>query len=349
MSGVIDSQELEVAHFLQLSRGLPVDKPLLILSTLEVLLLRPLDCVGPGLSSSPVADEVFVAAVDEDVCLGGVEKELNLVSKVEQPVAHHEGMDSGAAHCPSAAGNVELLLHFCLVQELLSQSHVVTCWRHVTLLSDVVNIELGISWVSEDCSGEQLAVLESVHPVAFLNELLANLEGALQQIIGNSPHQVILLSKLGILGVLHVRVYPSIADGNSLQIHAIVGGIGQVVVSNRWNVVTSITLTCEIEVSTLELWILLKEPVNELLEVVSNLLFISFVVEDAGALAEPSAHGLVDKEEVGDIVPGVLVFLESQILLDNEGSVLVKESNFGGATWSACQPDDQGVLIFLAP
>ena len=57
---IVDSQELEVLVLLELAGGFAVYEPVLVLGALELGLTGPLDSVGPGLTTSPVADKVLI-------------------------------------------------------------------------------------------------------------------------------------------------------------------------------------------------------------------------------------------------------------------------------------------------
>jgi hypothetical protein len=99
---VIHSQELEVPDLLQLASSLPVHGPFLVGSGLEVLLAGPFNGVGPGLAASPVADEVFVARVDQNFD-SRLDDGCYFLGEVCDPVAQEEGVDCLGALDPSAA------------------------------------------------------------------------------------------------------------------------------------------------------------------------------------------------------------------------------------------------------
>ncbi len=85
MSRVVYSQELEVLVLLELASGLAVDEPFSVGSRVELALARPLDSVGPGFATAPVADEILIARVNE-YAESALKDTLDLNSEVVEPV-----------------------------------------------------------------------------------------------------------------------------------------------------------------------------------------------------------------------------------------------------------------------
>ena len=81
VSSVVDAEELEVLVFLELASGLSVDHPVLVLSTVEFGLATPRHGIGPCLTASPVANEIFVARVHENL-QAALQDTLDLGSQV---------------------------------------------------------------------------------------------------------------------------------------------------------------------------------------------------------------------------------------------------------------------------
>jgi hypothetical protein len=61
VASVVVSQELDVLVLLELTGGFAVDEQVLVLGALELGLTGSMHSVGPGLPTSPVADEVLIA------------------------------------------------------------------------------------------------------------------------------------------------------------------------------------------------------------------------------------------------------------------------------------------------
>jgi len=88
-----------------------------------------------------------------------------------------------------------------------------------------------------------------------------------------------------------------------------------------------ITLTSDEEIPALEVRVGSQESSNKRSHVGSDLLLSAVEVENATALTESSADGLIDVEEVGDLVPGVSVGGEAQVIVDLVGTILVEEGD----------------------
>merc|ERR1711908_165507 len=65
-----DSEEVQVVEALESTCSLTVDLPINIVEGIKLLLARPIALSRPGLAASPVADEVLVSRVDQDVVFG---------------------------------------------------------------------------------------------------------------------------------------------------------------------------------------------------------------------------------------------------------------------------------------
>jgi hypothetical protein len=105
------------------------------------------------------------------------------------------------------------------------------------------------------------------------------------------------------------RINPAVPDSDPLEVQGKVCCIvGQIVGDGR-DIVACVALTSDVEISTLELWVGFKEPKEELHHVLSYLIFIGIVVENARAARESSAHRLVYKQKVANLVPGMGISL----------------------------------------
>jgi len=142
VTGFVHSQELQVLVLLQLTSGLAVNKPILVLSLLELSLTGPGDSIGPSLTTSPVAHEVLISGVHEDAETS-LKHSLNLTGEVVKPVTSESGMNQLAAFYPLAASYSQLGLNIGIVEETVGVAHVVAEGRHVALLADIVHIEYG--------------------------------------------------------------------------------------------------------------------------------------------------------------------------------------------------------------
>jgi len=67
VTGVEHSEELEVLNRFDGTSSSSVDTPVFVFGSLEFSGMVPCDLVGPGFSTSPVADEVLISGVDEHI------------------------------------------------------------------------------------------------------------------------------------------------------------------------------------------------------------------------------------------------------------------------------------------
>lgn len=67
MAGIEDSQEFEVLFSLKSTSRFTINLPVVVLGLGVVIVSSPWNDVGPGFSTSPVANEIFVSGVDEGI------------------------------------------------------------------------------------------------------------------------------------------------------------------------------------------------------------------------------------------------------------------------------------------
>lgn len=99
-----------------------------------------------------------------------------------------------------------------------------------------------------------------------------------------------------------------------------------------------IGLTSDVEGQVAVLGELVEEVLQEGVEILGNLLLVRHVTVLVLNVGEASASGLVDEEQVGELIPSVLVGLEGQVLVDSVRSVLKEHSKFYGTSW--CERSD---------
>lgn len=128
-------------------------------------------------------------------------------------------MDELAAFLPSSAGDTEQLLGRVQIEKVVGWGEVVAEGWSSTWLSDIVNVEIWVEWVSKDDLSEDLAVLEGDKPSSSLDDSLATLEGSLQKVVLSGANQVVLVSKGVVCWVLEVRVDETISDGHTLEVN----------------------------------------------------------------------------------------------------------------------------------
>lgn len=115
------------------------------------------------------------------------------------------------------------------------------------------------------------------------------------------------------------------------------------VVTNSGDVMAGIALTSDEEVSASILGVLLEEALDEAVEVLSDLILISVVVEDRGALGETRANGLINIDQVRHLIPSLSMGREGHVIVDGVGTVLVEDGELGGAARTTGEPHDEGI------
>lgn len=186
MAGIEHSKEMKVAKLAHGSSSTRLGVPCLVFSSVELVLGSPLGGQSPCLTTSPVADPILVARVDENLKIGVVEHVSDLGHKVGHPVSKEVGVDETVALNPLAARDTESSLDVITVKEDIGLTEVVAEGRGVAWNTDVVNVKLGLSRVADDSVGKDLAELESSEAEVFtffttlllglVNESLASFE-----------------------------------------------------------------------------------------------------------------------------------------------------------------------------
>ena len=76
------------------------------------------------------------------------------------------------------------------------------------------------------------------------------------------------------------------------------------------------TFSREVEVPSLELWVLDHKIVQEVVEIISDGVFTPAQLPETIDKTESSAHGLVNIHDIGVVVPGELVVLQLEWILN---------------------------------
>ena len=103
MAGFVYTKELEVLVLLELTSRLTINEPLGILSVVELGLAGPLNSIGPCLTTSPVAYEVLISRVNENL-ESSLKNSLNLGSQVVEPISKKFSVHFLAALNPLTLG-----------------------------------------------------------------------------------------------------------------------------------------------------------------------------------------------------------------------------------------------------
>jgi len=185
-------------------------------------------------------------------------------------------MNSHVAFLPISSRNSENLLNVFFSKKIVSWRHVVAKWWFIALLSDIIHIESWGNWKSKNSSDTKLAFFNSNWPNTSLDESLTGKESSLKNFVLSCTNKLILISESIILWVLEIWIDKSVSDGHTLEVELeLVLVLEKEVVRNGWDVMSSITLTSDIEVFSLKLWILLEESLHESGHVFSDFVLVS--------------------------------------------------------------------------
>ena len=348
VASIEDAEEMEVAELAHISGIRAVDGPLLVVGGVEVLLAAPLSLSGPGLTTAPVADPILVTGVDEDLNLGLVEDLSNLRHKVGHPVSEEVGVNELVALNPLAVRDTKGGLDVSTVKENIRLAEIVTERRLGARLTDVIHVELGVERVAKDGLREDLAELEGSKTtflggvvLRLVDKALAGLHAADHDIFPRFGDEAVLVGEGSVRGVLGEWVGETVADGHTLKVQVHIGGGEGEVVGNGGDVMAGVRLTSDVEVTASELGVLLNEATEHDGHILGDLSLGLGIME--ATLGEAGADGLIDVEQVGDLVPGVFVALEGRVLVELVGTVLVEESDLRGAAGAASEPQDERV------
>jgi hypothetical protein len=256
-------------------------------------------------------------------------------------------MDGVGALSPFSSLNTQDFLNLFLTK------HVV-CWRHVvakrwiyTLLSNVINIESRSERESEDNINGDFTEFLGDEPDTCFNEKLSAFVKTLQNIEFSMTDQFVLFGEGGIRWVLVIGADKSVTDGHTFEVHLKLILVDEnKAVGNSRNVVTSIALTGDVEIFSLELWVNFQEFDKELSHVLADLFFISVKMRKR-RMGESCSNWLIDVNQVGVSVPRVRIRLKGlAIFFELIWSILIEKSDFGGASWSSGEPKDNWVIFW---
>lgn len=164
----------------------------------------------------------------------------------------------------------------------------------LAFLRDIIDIESGGDRVSKDKLGSQLAYFEGNDPGQLgEDKSLANFIGSPKEVITVLGDKIILQSELSVLRILVEWVSPTVSDSNSYEVESVLLKNS----SNSWNVVSSITLTSDENLSGFELRELSQETLNENQEVGSNLILILGHLREWG-IRESGTYWLIHENQV---------------------------------------------------
>jgi hypothetical protein len=275
-----DLEEGEVATVLDLAVLVTIIKlDILDVGFVEVLLSWPLESLGPGLVTEPVADEIGVTSVDQDWDL--LKDAWYETVEWLHPIALEEevSVDIEVAAVVAADFNAKLLLDIGLVQEVAdpAESRVAKVVGILALSTDIIDIlASSLVWsnhsvvavdTGRDAGPDTLAVITS------LNHALAAGKGIFHSLalplIKNSWVSALSAGHWLIVLILSKAISQTVADEDGLQVD-----VALLVCENLggedWDVVTSVRLSGNVEVLLRVFWELLEEEGEESVDVLSS-------------------------------------------------------------------------------
>lgn len=207
-------------------------------------------------------------------------------------------MDGIVALRPGVTDNTEGFLNISSGKEIINNGKVVA---EGTIAGEliVVNVELG--GISGDLFNSKLALGHSDSPGGVLNERLAESESLDETIVGSFVNDLVFVGEGSVLGILPVSRDETVTNGRTLEVDIGIFLLDDVGGDGR-NVVTGIRFTSNVELSALVLGESSQEFGEEGVEVLSNFVFRGFELSGVGVA---STEGLVNVEDVGNVVPGV--------------------------------------------
>ena len=106
----------------------------------------------------------------------------------------------------------------------------------------------------------------------------------------------------------------------------------------------------DVQVPPLELWVLDHKIVQEVVEIISDGVFTPAQLPETIDKAEAGAHGLINVHDIGVVVPGELVVLQLErilnvffIELEVEWAILSVQAQHGRASRATIEPDHQRI------
>mmetsp|Transcript_42154 Transcript_42154/g.89794 ORF Transcript_42154/g.89794 Transcript_42154/m.89794 type:complete len:298 (-) Transcript_42154:694-1587(-) len=124
VSRLVDAEEVEIRMAAELSYLLALDEERLLPGGAELRLVPPVQSQGPLLIAQPVADEILVPGIDQDVNAGGQHRRNELMVVLHE--VKREGLVDDHVAALEVFVHAKLLLNILVVKELHVVGHVVT-------------------------------------------------------------------------------------------------------------------------------------------------------------------------------------------------------------------------------
>ncbi|KAI6772036.1 hypothetical protein HG530_002994 [Fusarium avenaceum] len=257
VASTVDLHESEVTAGLDLAVLLVLEGEALQIGVAEVLLARPLELVGPGLVTEPVADEIGITSVDEN---GDLVKNVGdeLVERLHPVTGKEEvSVDVHVAAVVAADLSTKSLLDLLTVQVIgdVAKTRVAKVGAVLTLASDVVDILAGAlvgahhGVVAVDAGGDTGP--GAARLVTTLDQGLATGQSVVHRLalaLAQDGGVATLTTGHGaVVSVLGVAIGKTVTDQDTLEVDVAVL-VREDLVGKDGDVVTGIRLSSNVEI-----------------------------------------------------------------------------------------------------
>jgi hypothetical protein len=309
-----------------------------VVLVIEFSTSTPGQVVGHNFTSSPVADEILITVIDQDI-QATFSKVAQIFHQIGHKVHRKEDVDGGVAFSPRTASDIEDLLDASLHQESIDTTEVVAKRRISTGFSDVIDVELeGLAGNSLDL---ELAGNHSGFRLVELNEGITDAETSDQTVVHSFVNEVVFVGKGGVCGILVVNGDKTVTNTDTLEVQVKTTSSDDVG-GDSGNVMSSVRFTSDVEISALVLREFVNEFLKENIEISGDL---SFVLVNFSSSGVASAQRLINVEDVSNIIPWIRVDSKGFVIRINlERTIFGEKGDFAGATGTTSEPDDQRIL-----
>lgn len=102
---------------------------------------------------------------------------------------------------------------------------------------------------------------------------MASFEANVEDFAPLIADQIVLMREGRVLRVLNEGISETVSDGETLEIEIKISSLFDNIRANGWNIVASIRLTSDVEITTFKLRVLFHEACKEFVEVLGDLFF----------------------------------------------------------------------------
>ena len=163
-------------------------------------------------------------------------------------------------------------------------------------------------------------------------------------------YQIVVRGEFRIRHILVEGINPAISDSDACQVYPLIVHQLQFA-SDVWNIMASIALSSDVDVSALELGILDHEVVQKVVEVVPDGVLAPSQLPQTVDETKACADGLIDVHDVCVVVPREFIVLQLEWIFDVrlvkfevEWPILCVQTQHGRAARASLEPDDKWII-----